>query len=89
MLLQFPLAMVRVFTSYFRGILTMSALLQFAQVTSNIIEALVSINRLSAFLNADELQPDARYISKAKPTLDVGDEVRFLFTCTGWTATKC
>ena len=50
-------------------------LLQFSQVTSNIIEALVSINRLSEFLNADELQPDARYISKAKPVLDVGDEV--------------
>lgn len=44
-------------------------------MTSNIIEALVSVNRLSAFLNADELQPDARYVSKAKPALDVGDEV--------------
>ena len=33
------------------------------------------MNRLSAFLNADELQPDARYISKAKPALEVGDEV--------------
>ena len=33
---------------------------QFAQVTSNIIEAVVSIKRLSSFLNANELQPDAR-----------------------------
>ncbi|TFY72025.1 hypothetical protein EVG20_g1007 [Dentipellis fragilis] len=35
-------------------------LAMFAQVTSNIIEALVSVKRLSAFLRAEELQPDAR-----------------------------
>ncbi|THH19236.1 hypothetical protein EW146_g1884 [Bondarzewia mesenterica] len=35
----------------------------FSQVTSSIIEAMVSVNRLSSFLHADELQPDARKIS--------------------------
>lgn len=44
-------------------------------VTSNIIEAVVSINRLSAFLNADELQPDARQLIQSKPKLGLGDEV--------------
>lgn len=44
-------------------------------VTSNIIEAVVSINRLSAFLNADELQPDARQLIESKTKLGLGDEV--------------
>lgn len=35
---------------------------QFAQVTSNIIEAIVSTKRLSSFLTADELQVDARKV---------------------------
>jgi ATP-binding cassette, subfamily C (CFTR/MRP), member 1 len=48
---------------------------QFAQVTTNIIEALVSINRLSEFLKADELQPDARQIVTSKKRLEVGDDV--------------
>lgn len=47
---------------------------QFGQVTSNIVEAIVSIKRLSDFLNADELQPDARKIvSRLVP--NVGDEL--------------
>lgn len=49
-------------------------LAMFAQVTSNIIEAVVSIQRLSAFLQADELQSDARKI-KYRPVLNSGDEV--------------
>lgn len=44
-------------------------------MTSNIIEALVSVNRLSKFLNADELQPDARQVITSKQRLDIGDEV--------------
>ncbi|EMD38835.1 hypothetical protein CERSUDRAFT_92869 [Gelatoporia subvermispora B] len=46
----------------------------FSMVTSNIIEALVSVKRLSAFLAADELQPDAREL-KEDVKLDIGDEV--------------
>ncbi|KAG6852658.1 hypothetical protein C0991_010112 [Blastosporella zonata] len=49
-------------------------LAMFAQVTSNIIEAIVSVRRLSEFLNADELQADARKLI-TKPTLNRGDEV--------------
>ncbi|KAN0098013.1 P-loop containing nucleoside triphosphate hydrolase protein [Tylopilus felleus] len=49
-------------------------LAMFSQVTSNIIEALVSVNRLSDFLRADELQADAvKRIDK--PSLSIGDEV--------------
>ena len=36
--------------------------IKFAQVTSNIIEAIVSIKRLQSYLDADELQPDARTV---------------------------
>ncbi|OCH93693.1 metal resistance protein YCF1 [Obba rivulosa] len=46
----------------------------FSMVTSNIIEALVSVKRLSAFLAADELQPDARELNE-DVKLDIGDEV--------------
>ncbi|KAF8074805.1 multidrug resistance-associated ABC transporter [Lyophyllum atratum] len=49
-------------------------LAMFSQVTSNIIEAIVSVKRLSDFLNADELQPDAREVVE-KPVLNEGDEV--------------
>lgn len=56
--------------------------LQFSQVTSNIIEAIVSVQRLSSFLSADELQLDAR---KVIGDLDpqCGDEVNTYFgnTC--------
>ena len=48
--------------------------MQFSQVTSNIIEAMVSVRRLSAFLGADELQPDARVVVQ-RPRLELGDEV--------------
>ncbi|KJA15567.1 hypothetical protein HYPSUDRAFT_48272 [Hypholoma sublateritium FD-334 SS-4] len=49
-------------------------LAMFSQVTSNIIEAIVSVQRLSSFLTADELQPDARkVIENAEP--QCGDEV--------------
>ncbi|KAJ7449546.1 multidrug resistance-associated ABC transporter [Mycena latifolia] len=49
-------------------------LAMFSQVISNIIEALVSVKRLSAFFQSAELQPDAREIIQ-KPNLQLGDEV--------------
>ncbi|KAJ7760397.1 P-loop containing nucleoside triphosphate hydrolase protein [Mycena metata] len=45
-----------------------------SQVISNIIEALVSVRRLSDFFQASELQPDAREIIY-KPDLRAGDQV--------------
>ncbi|KAF8548045.1 P-loop containing nucleoside triphosphate hydrolase protein [Imleria badia] len=49
-------------------------LAMFSQVTSNIIEAIVSVKRLSEFLRAEELQEDAvKRIDK--PSLSIGDEV--------------
>ncbi|KAK0488812.1 P-loop containing nucleoside triphosphate hydrolase protein [Armillaria novae-zelandiae] len=49
-------------------------LAMFSQVTSNLIEAIVSIRRLSDFLEADELQADARKLIE-KPDLQRGDAV--------------
>ncbi|KAK0457645.1 P-loop containing nucleoside triphosphate hydrolase protein [Desarmillaria tabescens] len=49
-------------------------LAMFSQVTSNLIEAIVSIRRLSDFLEADELQADARKLIE-KPNLQHGDTV--------------
>ncbi|KAG7444271.1 metal resistance protein YCF1 [Guyanagaster necrorhizus] len=49
-------------------------LAMFSQVTSNLIEAIVSIRRLSDFLEADELQADARKLME-KPNLKRGDAV--------------
>ena len=43
-------------------------------VTSNIIEAMVSVKRLSAFFASDELQPDVRQVVKLAD-LDQGDVV--------------
>ncbi|KAF6761448.1 metal resistance protein YCF1 [Ephemerocybe angulata] len=50
-------------------------LAMFSQVTSNIIEAWVSVKRLSAFLDASELQPDARKVLPPARELAEGDEV--------------
>ncbi|KAI9460421.1 P-loop containing nucleoside triphosphate hydrolase protein [Boletus coccyginus] len=49
-------------------------LAMFSQVTSNVIEALVSVKRLSEFLHAEELQEDA-VKRLEKPFLSIGDEV--------------
>ena len=43
-------------------------------VTTNIIEAMVSIKRLSEFFAADELQPDVREVVETA-SLDMGDTV--------------
>lgn len=58
-------------------------LAMFAQVTSNIIEALVSITRLEKFFRAEELQGDARTLANTLSVdegvigrkLEEGDEV--------------
>ncbi|RPD60042.1 metal resistance protein YCF1 [Lentinus tigrinus ALCF2SS1-7] len=47
----------------------------FSMVTSNIIEALVSVKRLSDFFHADELQPDVRQVVDSSADLDEGDVV--------------
>ena len=41
--------------------------LQFSQVTSNIIEAIVSVKRLKDFLDAEELQTNSRVIMPSPP----------------------
>jgi ATP-binding cassette, subfamily C (CFTR/MRP), member 1 len=43
-------------------------------VLSNLVEALVSTKRLSEFLKAEEMQPDARVVLAVKD-LKAGDEV--------------
>ncbi|SJL03580.1 related to YCF1-Vacuolar ABC transporter responsible for vacuolar sequestration of glutathione-S-conjugates [Armillaria ostoyae] len=64
------------FSSFAVAALTSSKPLtsDFSQVTSNLIEAIVSIRRLSDFLEADELQADARKLIE-KPNLQRGDTV--------------
>ncbi|KAI0313275.1 P-loop containing nucleoside triphosphate hydrolase protein [Amylostereum chailletii] len=49
-------------------------LAMFSQVTTNLIEAMVSAQRLSRFLHSDELQPDARRLL-IQPRLRSGDVV--------------
>ena len=76
MLLQFPLEMVR----YLSTGIVYSFSLNFPQVslvTSNIIEAVVSIKRLSSFLNSEELEMYRTVI--ATPMLQLGDEVGISF----------
>jgi hypothetical protein len=51
-------------------------------VTSSIIEAHVSVKRLSEFVEAEELQPDARKLIP-KANLQAGDEV-FVFSSSVW-----
>jgi ABC-type multidrug transport system fused ATPase/permease subunit len=69
-----PLTSDIIFPSISLFLLLQFPLAMFSQVVSNIIEALVSVKRLSAFFNAAELQPDAREIIE-KPELRPGDEV--------------
>ncbi|KAH9946530.1 metal resistance protein YCF1 [Amylocystis lapponica] len=69
-----PLTSDKIFPSISLFMLLQFPLNVFSQVTSNIIEAMVSVRRLSTFLAADELQPDARKVFQ-KPKLEMGDEV--------------
>ena len=50
---------------------------QVSLVTSNIIEAVVSIKRLSSFLNSEELEMYRTVVET--PKLQLGDEVGVLF----------
>ena len=75
-----PLTSDKIFPSISLFMLLQFPLAMFSQVTSNIIEALVSINRLSAFFAADELQPDAREVVRTERRLEVGDGVRTFIT---------
>ncbi|KAI0725334.1 metal resistance protein YCF1 [Fomitopsis betulina] len=69
-----PLTSDRIFPSISLFMLLSFPLAMLSQVTSNIIEALVSVRRLADFLDADELQGDAReLVTNAK--LQLGDEV--------------
>ena len=49
--------------------------MKFAQVTSNIAEAIVSIKRLQSFFNADELQNDARFVSISNKPISSDDDI--------------
>ena len=72
MLLQFPLEMVCYSSRSVPYSFSLN-FLQFSRVISNIIEAIVSLQRLSSFLNAQELQ---LYRKMVEPTvLQLGDEV--------------
>ena len=80
MLLQFPLEMVRFWSTNAPYSLSLN-FPQFSQVISNIIEAIVSLRRLSSFLNADELQ---LYRTMMEPAvLQLGDEVDIFFFSQG------
>lgn len=52
-------------------------LAMFAMVTSNLVESIVSLKRISDFLKAGELQADARQVVE-KPQLKAGDEVSMI-----------
>ncbi|KAJ7077902.1 P-loop containing nucleoside triphosphate hydrolase protein [Mycena belliarum] len=69
-----PLTSDVIFPSISLFMLLQFPLAMFSQVVSNIIEALVSVKRLSSFFQSAELQPDAREIIH-KPDLRPGDEV--------------
>jgi ATP-binding cassette, subfamily C (CFTR/MRP), member 1 len=80
MLLQFPLEMVRYSSTSVLYSLSLN-FPQFGRVVSNIIEAIVSLKRLSSFLNANELE---LYRTMIEPTvLQLGDEVDIFFFSLG------
>ncbi|KAI0629229.1 metal resistance protein YCF1 [Trametes polyzona] len=69
-----PLTSDKIFPAISLYMLLQFPLSMFAMVTSNIIEAMVSVKRLSAFFNSDELQPDVRQ-TVAKDDIELGDVV--------------
>ncbi|KAL0574610.1 hypothetical protein V5O48_007360 [Marasmius crinis-equi] len=69
-----PLTSDVIFPAITLFLLLQFPLAMFAQVTSNVIESVVSLQRISQFLNAEELQLDARKVEE-KPQLKEGDEV--------------
>ncbi|TCD67602.1 hypothetical protein EIP91_012232 [Steccherinum ochraceum] len=70
-----PLTSDRIFPAISLFMLLQFPLAMISQVTSNIIEAMVSVKRLSTFLQADELQEDARELIANARRLESGDEV--------------
>jgi ATP-binding cassette, subfamily C (CFTR/MRP), member 1 len=69
-----PLTADVIFPAISLFLLLQFPLAMFSQVTSNIIESIVSLQRISQFLKADELQTDARQVVQ-KSRLQRGDEV--------------
>ncbi|CDO77661.1 hypothetical protein BN946_scf184969.g12 [Trametes cinnabarina] len=69
-----PLTADKIFPAISLYMLLQFPLNMFSMVTSNIIEAMVSVKRLSAFFNSDELQPDVRE-AVAKENIELGDVV--------------
>ncbi|KAF8631681.1 hypothetical protein AX15_002266 [Amanita polypyramis BW_CC] len=74
MLSSRPLTADLIFPAISLFMLLQFPLAMFSQVTSNIVEAMVSVRRLTDFLNARELQQDARKLVY-KANLQRGDEV--------------
>ncbi|THH32362.1 hypothetical protein EUX98_g1802 [Antrodiella citrinella] len=70
-----PLTSDRIFPAISLFMLLQFPLAMISQVTSNIIEAMVSVKRLSDFFKADELQADARQLVTKTKKLMKGDEV--------------
>ncbi|KAH9852113.1 metal resistance protein YCF1 [Lenzites betulinus] len=69
-----PLTSDRIFPAISLFMLLQFPLNMFGTVTSNIIEAMVSVKRLNAFFASDELQPDVRQ-TVAKDNIELGDTV--------------
>ncbi|PFH45503.1 hypothetical protein AMATHDRAFT_82867 [Amanita thiersii Skay4041] len=69
-----PLTADVIFPSISLFMLLQFPLAMFSQVTSNIIEAMVSVRRLTDFLGAQEVQPDARKLVEVE-VLKPGDIV--------------
>ncbi|KAL1943159.1 hypothetical protein VTO73DRAFT_4830 [Trametes versicolor] len=69
-----PLTSDKIFPAISLYMLLQFPLTMFSMVTSNIIEAMVSVKRLSTFFDADELQPDVRQ-TVTKDNVEHGDTV--------------
>ncbi|KAI0819664.1 metal resistance protein YCF1 [Trametes gibbosa] len=69
-----PLTSDKIFPAISLYMLLQFPLNMIGMVTSNIIEAMVSVKRLSAFFSSDELQPDVRQ-TVTKDNIELGDTV--------------
>ncbi|KAH9935900.1 metal resistance protein YCF1 [Epithele typhae] len=70
-----PLTSDKIFPAISLYMLLQFPLVMFSTVTSNMIEAVVSIKRLSDFFAADELQEDVRAVKAQTAPLEFGDVV--------------
>ncbi|KAG6908349.1 hypothetical protein DXG01_005167 [Tephrocybe rancida] len=73
-----PLTPDIIFPAMTLFLLLQSPFIMIGQVTSSIIEGIVSVKRVSEFLNAGELQHDMRRLVTAPTPLKRGDEVLFI-----------